>query len=214
MSGIEEEEDFNVGGADFEALVGFAVGGSRAGGFDGDGAGGKFLGNKYGESLGAAFVPIVDTGENGVLVVEIVVEDSDEGGAEGEILLEGARALHFEGDLGDAVGKENVGAVGLVAPGGPLIADGGAVGLEDEGSGNFCGGGLRRFYIGGAFGDPAAGGGGDFELFVADGLAVEFDGELAFVRGERRGSGAGGGIFRRREAHCGAEKQGSGSKDC
>lgn len=214
MSGIEEEEDFDVGSADFEAVVGFAVDGGGAGGFDGDGTGGEFLGDKYGESLRTAFVPIVDAGEDGVLVIKIVVEDGDERCAEGEILFEGAGALHFESDFGDAVGEENVGAVGFVAFGGPLVADGRAVGLQDEGSGNFCGGGLRRLYIGGALGDPTAGGGGDFEFFMADGLAVEFDGELAFVSGERGGSGARKGIFRRGETQRAAEEDGGGSKEC
>ena len=128
---VEIEHDFEIGGGYAEAVVGFAVGGGDgAGGFDGDRAGSEFLRNEDGHRLRAAFGPIVDAGDDGVLIVEIVVEHGDERGAEAHVLFEGARALHLQGDFGDAVGEEDAGAVGFVGLRLPLVADGGAVGLQ------------------------------------------------------------------------------------
>ena len=56
--------------------------------------------------------------------------------------------------------------------------------MQDKSARDFAGGSLRSFKIGIAFGEPATAGGRDFELFMANGLAVELDGELAVVLGE------------------------------
>src|SRR5271166_547087 len=153
---VQVQEDFEVGGGGAKAFVVFARDGGFAGSFYGDGAGGELLRDEDGERLLAALLPIVEAGEDGVLVVEIVVEDGDERGVEGHVLFEGAGALHFEGNLGDAVGEEDVGAVGLFGLRGPLVADGCAVGLQGERAGYGGWGGLRNFDFGGAFGDPAS----------------------------------------------------------
>src|ERR1700761_2927670 len=90
---VEIEHHFEVGGGDAEAVVGFAVrSGDRASGFYGDRPGSKFLGDEDGHGLRAAFGPIVDAGDHGVLIVEIVVEHSDERRAEAHVLFEGPRA--------------------------------------------------------------------------------------------------------------------------
>jgi len=200
MGGVEIEIDFEVGGGDAKAFVGFAVDGGGAGSFGGDGAGHEFLWNEDAESLRAALGPVVKAGEDGVLVVEIVVEDGDEGRFERQALFKEARllavgvfylvrragacALHLDGDVGDAVGKKNVRTVLFFSLRSPFVADRCAVGLQDKGAGDLAGGSLRRFKIRIAFGEPAAAGRRDFELFMADGLAIELDGELAVVLGE------------------------------
>ena len=59
---VEEQKDFEVGGGDLEAFVGFSVGRGGAGGFNGDRAGSQFLRDEDGERLGAALGPVVDAG--------------------------------------------------------------------------------------------------------------------------------------------------------
>ncbi len=121
-------------------------------------------------------------------MVEIVIENGDEGRTERQILLERARALHFEGNFCDAVGEENARAVGFVVPRGPFIADGRAVRLQYESAADAGGaGGIGRFEVGGSFGYPAAAGRSDFKILMADGLAVQHDGKFALVlRQDRR----------------------------
>src|ERR1700733_7541627 len=64
---VEVEHDFEVGGCDAEAVVGFAVcGGDRACGLDGDRAGREFLRNQDWKSLRATFGPVVYAREHGV----------------------------------------------------------------------------------------------------------------------------------------------------
>jgi hypothetical protein len=211
MGGVKIEIDFEVGGGDAKAFVGFAVDGGGAGGFGGDDAGHEFLRDENAESLRAALGPVVETGEHGVLVVEIVVEDGDEGRFERKTLFKEARLLavgifdlvrragacsfHLDGDVGDAVGEKNVRTVLFFGLRGPFVADRCAVGLQDKSARDLAGGSLGGFKIGIAFGEPAAAGGRDFELFMADGLAIELDGELAVVLGEDRRSGRGGILF-------------------
>jgi len=66
--------------------------------------------------------------------------------------------------------------------GSPLIADGSAIGLKRERAGDGGGSALGRIDFGGAFGDPTAAGRGDLKFLPANGLAIEQDVELAFVR--------------------------------
>ena len=121
-------------------------------------------------------------------MVEIVVEDGDERRVEGKSLFERAGALHLESDFGDAVGEDNVGAVGFFGLRGPLVADGRAIRFQRERAGNFAGDTFGGLDVGGAFGTPACAGWGNFEIFVADDLAAELDGELAFVLREDAGA--------------------------
>ncbi len=97
VGGVEVKIDFEVGGGDAKAFVGFSVEGGRPSGFGGDGAGHEFLRDENAESLRAALGPVVKAGEDGVLVVEIVVEDGDERRVEREGLIEGVGALHLQG---------------------------------------------------------------------------------------------------------------------
>jgi hypothetical protein len=48
---------------------------------------------------------------------------------------------------------------------------------------------LRRFELGAAFGEPAGACGDDLEVLMADGLALQLDGELALVLGKNAGLG-------------------------
>ena len=105
MSRIEVQVDFEVGGADAKAFVGFSFDAGGTGGFGGDGAGHQFLRDEHGESLRATLGPIVEAGENAVLVIKVVVEDGNERSAEGESLIEGMRALYFERHFCDTVDK-------------------------------------------------------------------------------------------------------------
>ena len=187
MVGIEIENNLEIAGDDFQAFVRFAIGGNGASPIDGDRAGQKFLGNEDGEGLGAATAPVVDAGEDGVLIIEVVVENDDERGIESEILLEGMSILQLYGHLGDAVGKENMRAVGFVGLRSPFIRDGGAAGLEGEITGDRRGRRTLRSQVGGAFGDPTCTTGVDFEFLVADGIAIEKDFELSFVGNEDGG---------------------------
>ena len=75
---VEEELDFEIGGGGAESLgVGLIADGGGAGGLDGDVAGSEFLRDEDGKSLRAAFGPIVEAGEDGVVMVEVVVENGD-----------------------------------------------------------------------------------------------------------------------------------------
>src|SRR6266481_1200791 len=96
MGGVEVEKDFDVGSGSFQAFVGFSAGGGCAGGFDRYGAGSQFLGDEHRESLRTLLVPVVDVREQFELVVEVVVEDGNDRGAEGVVLIVGSRALHLQ----------------------------------------------------------------------------------------------------------------------
>ena len=102
----------------------------------------EFLGNENGEGLRAAAIPIIDASQDGVLIVEVVVEDDDEGGIKGEVLLERVCALHLDGHLGDTIGKEDVSAIAFVGLRSPVVGDGGTVRLKREIAGH--GGGRGR----------------------------------------------------------------------
>jgi hypothetical protein len=131
--------------------------------------------------LFAALGPVVDACEDGILVVKIVIKHGDEWGIKREVLLERARALHLKSDARDAVGKDDVRAAVLFRLRLPFVADRRAVGQQGERSGDFAGSAFRRLDVGRAFGEPAAFGRRDLELFAADGLPGEFYGELSFV---------------------------------
>ena len=208
MVGVEEEVDFEVGGGDFEEFVIFAVDGGGAGGFNGDGAGSELLGDEDGKGLRAALVPVVDVGEDFVLVVEIVVEDGDQWGAEGIFLLVGMRALNLQGGFGDAVDEGDAGGIGFIGLRGPVVADGDAVGLQGKIAGDFGGLAVGRLNGCGAFGDPTGAGGLDFKFFAADGLAVEDDIEFAFVGDEDGGFFVGG--IQGKEEEEGKEEEAAG----
>ena len=92
---IEQKENFEVGSGDFEAFVGLAVGTGGSGGFDGNRTRRQFLRNDHGKSLHAALGPVVDARQDGVLMVEIVVQNGDERRIKREVLLERTRALHL-----------------------------------------------------------------------------------------------------------------------
>jgi len=191
MVRIEQDVDFEVGSGDFEGFVGFAISRGGASGFDGDGTGRQVLRDEYGQRLRAPLGPVVDAGEDGILVVEVIVEDNDEGSVKGHILLEGTSALNGEIDFGDAVCEGDVGAIGFVGLGGPIVTDGSAVRLKRERAGDFAGGAFGGLDFRSSLGEPASGRGRNFKFFVTDSLAIEFDGEFAFVLHEdaRRGGG-------------------------
>src|SRR5216683_2352528 len=90
---IEQKKNFEVGGGDFQAFVGLAVGTGGSGRLHGDRTGGQFLGNDHRKSLHAALGPVIDAREDSVLMIEIVVQNGDERGIECEVLLEGAGPL-------------------------------------------------------------------------------------------------------------------------
>src|ERR1700731_727553 len=186
---IEQEKNFEVGGGDFQAFIGLAVGTGGSGGLHGNRTRGQFLGNDHRKSLHAAFGPVIDAGEDGVLMVEIVVQNSNEGRIEREVLLERAGALHLESDSGHAVGEEDVRAVRFFRLGAPVITDRRSIALQRQRAGDFAGATLGRLDFRGAFGEPAAAGRSDFKFFVADGLSAEFDGELALILGEDNRAG-------------------------
>src|SRR5258708_38955614 len=93
---IEKEKNLEVGGGDLEAFAGLAVGTGGPGGLHGDRTRRQFLGNEHGKSLHAALGPVVEACQDGVLMVEIVVQNGDERRVEGEVLLERARALNLK----------------------------------------------------------------------------------------------------------------------
>src|SRR5260370_33832346 len=128
-------------------------------------------------------------------MVKIVVQYGDERRIEGEVLLEGARALHLENDARDAVVEEDVRAVGFFRLGAPVVTDGRAIGLQRQRAGDFAGGAVGRLDLRGAFGEPAAAGRRNLKFLVADGLAAEFNGELALVLNKDNGIGRWRGLF-------------------
>src|SRR5438105_11964210 len=178
---VKQKLNLQVGRADLETFISFAIGARRTGGDDPYRTGGQVLRDEYGKSLFAALGPVVNACEHGVLVIKIIVQDGDEGSVERKVLLKRARALHLQSDSSDAVGEENVRPVGLVGLRGPLVADRGAVGLQRERARNLAGGACGRLDIGGSLGEPTPFGRRNIELFVAYGLPSEPNGELSFV---------------------------------
>ena len=73
MVGIEIEDDLEIAGDNFQALVGFAIGADGTGPIDSDGVWEKFLRNEDREGLCAAAIPVVDASENSLLVIQVVV---------------------------------------------------------------------------------------------------------------------------------------------
>src|SRR5216684_364128 len=186
---IEQKKNLEVGGGDFQAFVSLAVGTGGSGRLHGNRTRGQFLGNDHRKSLHAALGPVVDAREDGVLMVEIVVQNGDQRRIEREVLLERAGALHLESDSGHAVGEEDVRAVRFFRLGAPVITDGRAIALQRQRAGDFAGGAVGRLDLRGAFGEPAAARRTDFKFLVADGLSAEFDGELALILGEDNRAG-------------------------
>src|SRR5208283_3353647 len=85
-----------------------------------------------------------------------------------------AGAFHLKGHSGDALSEKNVRSVLLFGLRGPLVADGGAIGLKTERAGDLASGTIGRLDVRVALGEPAASGRGDFEFFMANGLSAEF----------------------------------------
>src|SRR6266550_3035879 len=75
---IEQNKNLQVGSADFEAFVGFALGTGGSSRFDGDRTRRQFLRNDHRKSLHPALGPVVDARKDRVLMVEIVVQNGDE----------------------------------------------------------------------------------------------------------------------------------------
>ena len=119
--------DFEVGGGDFEEFVIFAVDRGGAGGFNGDGAGSELLGDEDGKGLRAALVPVVDVGEDFVLVGEIVVEDGDEWRAKESSCWEGCvPCIRNRVFLANTSTKVDAGGTGIIGSARYLVvADGG-----------------------------------------------------------------------------------------
>jgi len=181
MVRIEIEDDLEIAGGDFEAFVGLALRADGACPIDGDGPRQEFLRNEDRKSLRAATIPIVDAGQDRVLVVEVVVENNDQRRIEGEILFEGARSLELHGHFGDAVGEGDVRATGFVGLGTPLVSDGFATGLKGEIASHDGGRRASGREMRGGFGGPVSTARRDIELFVADDVAVQENLELALV---------------------------------
>src|SRR6267378_4116881 len=101
---IEQKKNLEVGGGDFQAFVSLAVGTGGSGRLHGNRTRGQFLGNDHRKSLHAALGPVVDAGKDGVLMVEIVVQNGDQRRIEREVLLERAGALQRQraGDFAGA----------------------------------------------------------------------------------------------------------------
>ena len=210
MIGIEVEDYLEIVGGDFQAFVRFAFGSDGAGPIHGDGAGQEFLRHEDGERLRAAAVPIIYTGKDGVLIVQIVVEHDDHRGSEREILLERVRGAEMNGHLGDAIGERDVRAAIFVRLCGPIVGNRSALWLEGEVAGDGGGGSAFDGEVGGGFGGPSGATGSDFEFFVADDLVVEKDLEFSLVVDEDRRlfliSGS-----QKRGSECEQEKNGSES---
>src|SRR5882724_9126127 len=105
---VEQKQNLEVRRSDHEAFVGFAIGACRSFGFHSDRTRRQFLGNNNWKSLHAALGPIVDARKNRVLMVEIIVQNSDERRIECQVLLEWARSLHLQGNTRYAVGEEDM----------------------------------------------------------------------------------------------------------
>jgi len=179
--GVEVENDLQIGGHDFEAFVGFSFGADRASPIDGDGIRQELLRHENREGLRASAIPIINASQDSVLVVEVVVEDDDEWGIKGEVLLERVGAADLDGHFSDAIGKEDVGATGFIGLRGPFVGDGGTVGLEGKIAGNGSGRSTLRRKVRSGFGRPDRTAGSNLELFVTDGFAVEKNLELALI---------------------------------
>src|SRR5262249_1790876 len=128
-----------------------------------------------------AFRPVIYAGEYRVLIVEIVVEHGHQRSAEAHVLFEWARALHLERDLGDAIGEKNVRAIGFVSVRNPFVADRRAIGLKRKRAGDLRRSRIGYLDVGRAASGPAATGGRDFELFVADRSAFQLNREFSLV---------------------------------
>lgn len=181
MVGVEIENDFQIGGHHFETFVGFSFGADRASPIDSDGIRQELLRNENRESLCASAIPIVNASQDGILIVEVVIENDDERRIKGEVLLERVGTADLDGHLGDAIGKEDMGATGFIGLGGPLVGDGGTVGLEGKIAGNGRGGGTFWRKVRGGLGRPDCAAGDNFELFVTDGFSIEKNLELTLI---------------------------------
>ncbi len=163
-------------------------------------------------------------------MVEIVVQHGDEWSVERKVLFEKARlgavriryfrgrararALHLESDARDAVGEEDVSAVGFVGLRRPIVADGRAVGLERERAGNFTGGAFRGLDVRGPFGEPAAARRRNLKFLVAHSLAGQFDGEFSFILCEDAGAGRAFLLSGKRQSCAGCESQDQSNAGC
>src|SRR5262249_44955729 len=103
---------------------------------------------------------------------------------------------HLQGNFGDAVGKDNVGAIFLVGFGSPFIGDGLATWLEGELAIDFGRGAFGGLQLRCAGSNPAAFGLRNLKLLASDGFAVEkniqfslvlLEDAALFLVGERRG---------------------------
>jgi hypothetical protein len=70
--------------------------------------------------------------KDGVLMIEIVVQNDDKRGTERKVLLKGTSALHLQGHLGDTVREYNMRTIHLVSLSCPFVADGCSIGLQPE----------------------------------------------------------------------------------
>src|SRR6476646_805056 len=95
--------------------------------------------------------------------------------------------MHFQSNFGDAIGKKNVCAVGLVGLRGPVVGDRRAVRLQGETACNF-GFAFFSFEGGGAVRGPAGAGRRNLKVLMPDGFAVEQYGKLSLVRLKDGGS--------------------------
>ena len=181
---IEVEDNFQILAADaktVEIFAGRVVGIKR---FGGDSAGHHLLRNEDGERLRALFRPVVEVGENRVLMVEIVIENDDDGRLEEELLREGMAAVGLHVNGGCTFIEIDGGVGGFRAGnGGPFVMDGSAVGAKLKLRGDTGFTAARRAHGSVAVGDPAAFGGSDLEILGANFAAIDHIAELALLSG-------------------------------
>src|SRR5580698_1241396 len=113
MVGVEVQDNFQVAAGYLQAFVRFALGAHGARPIDGDVAGQKLLRNEDGKSLCSAAIPVIDTSQHSILVVEVVVEDDDERGVEGKVLLKGMGGADLDVHLRHVIDESDVGAAVL-----------------------------------------------------------------------------------------------------
>ena len=90
----------------------------------------------------AFFVPVVEAGQERVLVIEVVVEDHYQRCGEGELLGEGLGAFEVKFDGGGDSGESDRGGSFFRALRGPFVVNRDAIRMDDESAG----------YVRGAFG--------------------------------------------------------------